>query len=67
MHLPGAAEFAEALDNPAGDFLDTATRIEAQADLPMPDIPVSTLQSSRTSAACTKCAEEPLIHRGGSP
>ena len=38
MHLPGAAQFAEALENPAGDFLDAAIRIEAQADLPMPDI-----------------------------
>ena len=38
MHLPGTAQFAEALENPAGDFLDPAIRIEAQADLPMPDI-----------------------------
>jgi hypothetical protein len=38
MHLPGTPEFAEPLENPADDFLDTAIRIEAQADLPMPDI-----------------------------
>jgi len=27
MHLPGTAEFAEPLENPAGDFLDTVIRI----------------------------------------
>ena len=37
MHLPGAAKFAEALEDPAGDLLDAAIRIEAETDLPMPD------------------------------
>ncbi len=37
MHLPGAAKFAEALEDPAGDLLDTAIRIEAETNLPMPD------------------------------
>jgi hypothetical protein len=38
MHLPGAAKFAEALEDPAGDLLDAAIRIEAETDLSMPDI-----------------------------
>ena len=38
MHLSGAAQLAEALENPARDFLDATIRIEAQTDLPMPDI-----------------------------
>jgi hypothetical protein len=38
MHLPGAAQFTEALENPAGDLLDAAIRIETQTDLPMPNI-----------------------------
>src|ERR1700733_2861272 len=37
MHLPGVAKFAEALEDPAGDLLDAAIRIEAETDLPMPD------------------------------
>jgi hypothetical protein len=37
MHLPGAAKFAEALEDPAGNLLDTAIRIETETDLPMPD------------------------------
>jgi hypothetical protein len=37
MHLPGTAEFAEALEDPPGDLLDAAIRIEAETDLPMPD------------------------------
>src|ERR1700733_2880509 len=38
MHLPGAAKFAKALEDPAGDLLDAAVRIEAETDLSMPDI-----------------------------
>jgi hypothetical protein len=38
MHLPGTAEFAEALEDPAGDLLDAAIRIETETDLSMPDI-----------------------------
>src|SRR5438270_79721 len=38
VHLPGATQFAEALEDPAGDLLDPAIWIETQADLPMPDI-----------------------------
>lgn len=38
MHLPGAAQFAEALKDRAADFLHAAIRIEAEANLPMPDI-----------------------------
>jgi hypothetical protein len=37
MHLPGAAKFAKALEDPAGDLLDAAIRIEAETNLPMPD------------------------------
>ena len=37
MHLPGTAEFAEALEDPTGDLLDAAIRIEAETNLPMPD------------------------------
>jgi hypothetical protein len=37
MHLPGAAKFAEALEDPAGDLLDAAIRIETETNLPMPD------------------------------
>jgi hypothetical protein len=36
-HLPGTAELAEALEDPAGDLLDAAIRIEAETDLTMPD------------------------------
>ena len=38
MHLPAAAQFAEALKDRAGDFLNAAIRIEAEANLPMPDV-----------------------------
>src|SRR5271168_5413890 len=38
MNLSGAAKFSEALENPAGDFLYAVIRIEAETDLPMPDI-----------------------------
>src|ERR1700733_8613884 len=38
MHLPGAAKFAKTLEDPAGDLLDAAIRIEAETDLSMPDI-----------------------------
>jgi hypothetical protein len=38
VHLPGAAQLAEALEDSAGDLLDPAIRIEAKADLPMPDV-----------------------------
>jgi hypothetical protein len=38
MHLAGAAKFSEALEDPADDFLHAAIRIEAETDLPMPDI-----------------------------
>ena len=37
MHLSGTAKFAEALEDPAGDLLDAAIRIEAETDLPVPD------------------------------
>jgi hypothetical protein len=37
MYLPGTAEFAEALENPSGDLLNAAIRIEAETDLAMPD------------------------------
>ena len=37
MHLSGTAEFAEALEDPAGDLLDAAIRIETETNLPMPD------------------------------
>jgi len=38
VHLAGTAQFAEALENSARDFLDATIRIETQPDLPMPDI-----------------------------
>ena len=38
MHLPGAAKFAKALEDPAGDLLNAAIRIETETDLSMPDI-----------------------------
>jgi hypothetical protein len=38
MHLPGAAQFAEALEYSARDLLDPTIRIETQTDLPMPEI-----------------------------
>src|SRR5271166_2768208 len=38
MHPAGAAKLAEALENPVGDFLHAAIRIEAETDLSMPDI-----------------------------
>jgi hypothetical protein len=37
MHLPGAAKFTEALEDPAGDLLDAAIRIKAETNLSMPD------------------------------
>src|ERR1700761_5288770 len=37
MHLPGTAEFAEAQEDPAGDLLDAAIRIETETNLSMPD------------------------------
>src|SRR5713226_1018623 len=38
MHLAGAAQFPKSLEDLAGDFLHSAIRIEAEADLSMPDI-----------------------------
>jgi len=38
VNLPGTAKFAEALKDSAGDFLHAAIWIEAETDLPMPDI-----------------------------
>jgi hypothetical protein len=37
MDLPGTAKFSEALEDPTGDLLDAAIRIEPETNLPVPD------------------------------
>ena len=56
MDLPSAAEFAEALENPAGDFLDTTIRIKAQTNLPIPDIADRHGNSKFPSAGLRSCS-----------
>ncbi len=56
MNLSGAAKFSEALENPAGDFLYAVIRIEAETDLPMPDIANRHGNSEFTSSGFGPCS-----------
>src|SRR5215213_10107919 len=55
MHLTGAAKFTEALEDPAGDFLHAAIRIEAETDLSMPDIADRHRNPEPTSSGLGPC------------